>query len=202
MKSVAPDPLSAEDADPRRAAILTAATEVFARYGFKRTSMEDMASAAGLSRTALYQYYRSKQDIFRSLVGWYFGQVVTRVETALEPGLPPERALAAAFAAKLGPEMRLLLDSPHGEELMDGGFDAASDLVAEGERRVAALLEQWLLNEAGAGRITLPDDDAAALAAMMVAALHGLKMTPGIGYDPLLASMGRLAALFGRGLRP
>ncbi|MBN8293590.1 TetR/AcrR family transcriptional regulator [Rhodobacter sp. NTK016B] len=194
--------LAIDESDPRRVAILMAATEVFARYGFKRTSMEDIAKAAGLSRTALYQSYRNKQDIFRSLVAWYFGQAADRVAKALQPGLPPEQALGAAFVAKLGPEMKLMLDSPHGEELMDGGLDAAADLVAEGERQVAGLLEQWLLDEAAAGRIVLPDSDAAALAGTMVSALHGLKTTPGIGYDPLCASMGRLAALFGRGLRP
>ena len=50
-----------------RARILGAAFTLFGRYGFKRASMEDIASEAGLSRTALYLQFRNKEEIFREL---------------------------------------------------------------------------------------------------------------------------------------
>lgn len=189
-----------DDDEPRRAAIMAAATECFARYGFKRTSMEDIATAAGMSRPALYQYYRNKQDIFRSLVLWYFDATMARVAAALKPGLDPEVALSAAFEAKMGPDMKLLLESPHGQELMDANFSIAADIATRGEAEIARLIANWLASEAQAGRILLPDGDAAASAQILVVALGGLK-TPGTPYDEIRARLDRLAKLFGRGLR-
>ncbi len=189
--------------DPRSAAILGAAVGVFARYGFKRTSMEDIARAAGMSRAALYLHYRNKQDIFRSLVQGYFDLAEGRMRAALQPGLAPAPALEAAFFAKLGPEMMPLLDSPHGEELMDANFATAADLVAAGEARLAGLIAGWLQAESAAGRLTLAafDGDAEALAQTMVAALFGLKHQCR-SHEALRLGMGRLARLFGRGLTP
>jgi AcrR family transcriptional regulator len=50
----------------RRAAILDAAMEVFSRYGFKKTSMDDLARAAGLSRQGLYLYFPTKEALFKA----------------------------------------------------------------------------------------------------------------------------------------
>ena len=45
--------------------IRRAAIPVFASQGFKRTSMADIAEAAGVSRPALYQYFDNRADLFR-----------------------------------------------------------------------------------------------------------------------------------------
>jgi Bacterial regulatory proteins, tetR family. len=165
--------------------------------------MEDIARAAGVSRAALYLHYRNKQDIFRSLVQGYFEMAETRMRAALQPGLAPELALDAAFAAKLGPEMMPLIESPHGEELIDANFATAADIVEAAEARLGMLIAGWLQAEAQAGRLSLAeyDGDAAVLAQTMVAALAGVKHQAG-SYETLRASMSRLARLFGRGLRP
>ncbi|GAB1381232.1 TetR/AcrR family transcriptional regulator [Pararhodobacter aggregans] len=195
--------LPIDEDDPRRAAILAAAVEVFARYGFKRTAMEDIARAAGVSRAALYLHYRNKQDIFRSLVQGYFELTEARMQAALVPGLDPETALRGAFEAKLGPEMMPLIESPHGEELIDANFVTAADLVEAAEARLAGMIADWLRAEAEAGRVTLAafDGEAAAMAEAIVAGLHGLKhQVP--SYAALRIAMARLARLIARGLRP
>lgn len=189
-----------DDSAPRRAAILMAAMEVFARYGFRRTSMEDIAGAAGLSRSALYLHYRNKPDIFRSLVQTYMGSVRDGVRAALQPGRAPEAALADLFAAKLGPELQALFDSPHGAELLDANHAIAADLVAEGEAAVADALARWLTDEAAAGRIVLPGGDAQTIAAAIVNAIHGQKK-PGSRYAEVRAALAQLAQVLGRGLR-
>lgn len=48
----------------RRAAILDAATGVFLRYGYRKTSMDDLARAAGLSRQGLYLHFATKEVLF------------------------------------------------------------------------------------------------------------------------------------------
>lgn len=53
----------APDYDDRRQAIADRASELFARMGFHRASISDLAEACGTSKSALYHYYSSKEAI-------------------------------------------------------------------------------------------------------------------------------------------
>lgn len=57
-----------EDIAARRQSILSAASGVFLRYGYARTTMEDVAEAASLSRPALYALFPKKEGIFACVV--------------------------------------------------------------------------------------------------------------------------------------
>ena len=48
--------------------ILSAAENIFARFGFRRASMSQIAEEAGLTRQALYHHYASKEALFRAVV--------------------------------------------------------------------------------------------------------------------------------------
>lgn len=53
----------APDYDDRRQTIADRAAELFARMGFHRASISDLAEACGTSKSALYHYYSSKEAI-------------------------------------------------------------------------------------------------------------------------------------------
>lgn len=188
--------------DPRRLAILKAAFEAFSLYGFRRTSMEDIARGAGMSRAALYLHYRNKEDIFRSLTQFYYDDAAAQVAGVLARELPPEEALDQAFAAQAGQIFDALLSSPHGDELLDTKYAHGADIATAGEARLVGLYDAWLQREAAAGRISLAlsGDDPAALAGTMMAALHGLKSPPP---EPAAyrAAASLLARVFARALR-
>jgi AcrR family transcriptional regulator len=57
-----------EPADVRQLAVLDAAVGVFARYGYRKTSMEEVARAAGVSRQGLYLQFANKEELFRRAV--------------------------------------------------------------------------------------------------------------------------------------
>jgi AcrR family transcriptional regulator len=48
--------------------ILEAATDLFAHYGYDKTTMDDIAQAAGVSKGAIYLHYRGKDDLFDALM--------------------------------------------------------------------------------------------------------------------------------------
>ncbi|MDT0263634.1 TetR/AcrR family transcriptional regulator [Jatrophihabitans lederbergiae] len=52
----------------RRDVVLTAALETFVRYGYRKTSMEDIAGAARISRPGLYFLFKSKRELFAAAV--------------------------------------------------------------------------------------------------------------------------------------
>ena len=51
-----------------RTRILDAAMLVFRRQGFRRSSIEQAAEAAGLTRQALYHHFKSKEALFRAVI--------------------------------------------------------------------------------------------------------------------------------------
>ena len=52
----------------RRAEILSAAQKCFARHGFAKTTMDDIARAVGMKAGSLYHYYDGKEIIFRDVI--------------------------------------------------------------------------------------------------------------------------------------
>jgi AcrR family transcriptional regulator len=65
--------------DQRRNQILDAATAVFARMGFERARMDDIADEAGVSKGALYLYYKSKDAIISTLLQFFFDRAIKQV---------------------------------------------------------------------------------------------------------------------------
>ena len=52
----------------RQAHVLEAALAVFARHGFSKTSIEDIAKAAGISRQGIYFHFKNKDELLRASV--------------------------------------------------------------------------------------------------------------------------------------
>ena len=52
----------------RTARILDAAADLFAHYGYDKTTMDDIARAAHVSKGAIYLHFRSKDDLFDALM--------------------------------------------------------------------------------------------------------------------------------------
>ena len=102
--------------------ILAAAENIFARFGFRRASMGQIANEAGLTRQALYHHYPSKEALFSAVVEELHEQAY---EAESEAGLAQEKAgggLADILAAQIGARFRYLLEcvkeSPQAEELL------------------------------------------------------------------------------------
>ena len=73
----------AEPADARQLALLDAAVGVFARYGFRKTSMEEVARAAGVSRQGLYLQFANKEELFRKALEHSLNNQLIAAEAAL-----------------------------------------------------------------------------------------------------------------------
>ena len=51
-----------------RAHIVRIARKIFTRYGFRKTTMEEIASSAKKGKSSIYYYFKSKEEIFRAVV--------------------------------------------------------------------------------------------------------------------------------------
>src|SRR5258708_28156922 len=85
---------------PEREAILMAATPIFLRYGFKKTSMDDVARAAGVSRQGLYLYFDTKDLLFREALQHLMSHLISAARAAAEDrNLSLRDRLLGAFEA-------------------------------------------------------------------------------------------------------
>lgn len=89
--------------DPRKRALLEAALTVFARHGYRKTSMEDVAQTAGVSRQGLYLHFPTKEDLFRATVRHALQRSESTVlATLAEEGASLEDRLVRAFDEWVG----------------------------------------------------------------------------------------------------
>ena len=97
--------------DERRAQILEAAGAVFGRLGFHGARMDDIAQEAGLSRGALYLYYRSKDAIIAAILRHIFSRELDTLRVLLGQEAPASETLLefTRHASQNIERMRMLL---------------------------------------------------------------------------------------------
>ncbi|MBN2461711.1 MAG: TetR/AcrR family transcriptional regulator [Candidatus Cloacimonetes bacterium] len=70
----------------RREEILNAAEAAFIRYGIYKTTLEDIARECGISKTALYYYFKSKNDLISSMLSHKLQSMQEKVRNAVAEG--------------------------------------------------------------------------------------------------------------------
>jgi AcrR family transcriptional regulator len=81
-----------------RRALLDAAVEQFARFGYMETSHADIAAEAGIGRTTFYEYFSSKEELLVDLVATRVPELMGELVAEIPPGLTPEDELAELTA--------------------------------------------------------------------------------------------------------
>jgi len=92
-----------EQPSESRERILAAAVSVFALKGFQRASLDEIAAEANLTKGAIYWHFRSKNDLFTSLLEYRFQQHTAPLaeELALALAAPTIQARQQAIATML-----------------------------------------------------------------------------------------------------
>jgi AcrR family transcriptional regulator len=163
--------------DEKRDRILRAARDRFLRYGFKRTSMDDIAQLAGISRAALYLQFPNKEGIFRTLSQEMHAAAHERFTAALGAGGLLAERLLAAFEGKDHEFFEVVRGSAHGTELVDFNHGIGADIVEHADALLKEALVGGIEQAAAAGEIRLEriGMDAAECADLLLHASHGLK---------------------------
>ena len=83
-----------------RSALLDAASEVFAKAGYTKASLEEIAVAAGFTRGAVYHHFSSKEEIFLAVIARRDQELLAGYEPDLSAGLPSNSQASAAHWQK------------------------------------------------------------------------------------------------------
>jgi len=92
----------APDYELRQEAILDLAARLFARVGFDGTSMSELAEQGGISKSLIYHYYKSKEDILYAVMASHVDQLIDDVTEVVAAGNKPRDALRALFRRFMG----------------------------------------------------------------------------------------------------
>jgi AcrR family transcriptional regulator len=76
-------------------AIIEAAEELFARYGFKKTSIDDVARAARIGKGSVYLHFASKEELFAEIVRRVSDRMLATLTTAVKRARTPAGKLRA-----------------------------------------------------------------------------------------------------------
>lgn len=140
--------------------ILDATMLVFRRHGFRRSSIEQVAEAAGLTRQALYHHFESKEALFRAVIERVHESAIAAEEIAVAEaetaGGNLGDILAAGMTARMSTMIASLDGSPHLEELYSEHLVHARDLYQTYAARYAERMVATITKIARRQQLELP----------------------------------------------
>ncbi len=163
--------------ETKRHHILDAAIEAFSRFGFRKTSMQDIGDAAGMSRAALYLYFKNKDDLFRALMERHHATAIAKAEAGFAQATSFEPRLCAGLKAFILSAMAPLQSSPYGQELFEANNSLAGDLNVATAARLRQLTEAVIVDAIAAHEVTLGRValSASLLTELVLCAVDGIK---------------------------
>ena len=89
------------DREEKKGEILKAAMRVFAQRGVVKTKMVDIAAASGIGKGTIYEYFRSKEDIFAEAFQLIFQSTEEKSGKILDSNYEPEERLRLLLTVSL-----------------------------------------------------------------------------------------------------
>jgi TetR/AcrR family acrAB operon transcriptional repressor len=164
-----------EDAQHTRQQLLEAAQRVFADKGVSRTSLQDIALAAGVTRGAIYWHFKNKAELFNAMMD---SAILPMEQTLQQMGHDVAQDPLAELERAMLQSMHSIENDAHTRALFEVAtmkVEYVDELLAVKQRHVTCYVEgtqqmQRSLQEAAArGTVALPVS-----AAVMARGLHAL----------------------------
>jgi AcrR family transcriptional regulator len=85
----------------KKIAILHIADKLFARYGYQKTTMDDIASTCRMAKSSLYYYFQNKDDIFAEVIKQDSLIFRSKLNEAVDSVQQPQEKIIAYVDARL-----------------------------------------------------------------------------------------------------
>ena len=122
----------------RRQQLVDVALELFARRGYRATTMDDIADAAGVTKPLVYQHFSSKRALYLELVNSIAQELLIAIRGAVMQAQGPRQQVEMGFAAYFRlvisreAEFRLLYGRDHADDKELGrALRTVEDAIAE-----------------------------------------------------------------------
>jgi len=182
--------------------ILDAAGRLFLQYGYKHTTVDDIAVEAGVAKGSIYLHFDSKETIFGTVCQRLITEVLGRMEAIVAGGGPPETRLKDVIVSSGLYIWDFCHQAPHAPELWAEVTAAASKHALEAYAAARKILAGVIAEaqETGEFHLELPPEQLARLLQLAVQ-----------GFDPpfllvhsreqVVEQLPQLVDLFTRGMK-
>ena len=93
--------------EDKKEIILQSAGKLFAKYGLKKTTVDDIASEARVGKATIYYYFKSKHSIFKGVVDREWLILKNAMREAISKESSPERKLRAFILTRISRTLEL-----------------------------------------------------------------------------------------------
>jgi AcrR family transcriptional regulator len=164
--------ITLRDKTDLREKIMQSAMENFAKHGFDRTRMEDIASAAGLAKGTLYLYFKNKEGLFYAICDHNLGELRNQLSRLFDRKenimLDAERFYDEYQKGSLGEDtiwFEMIALSTRSPRL--------KKILSENQRKVHQVVKEFLKKQIERGFLT-EDIDIDIVASTLIALYNGL----------------------------
>ena len=132
-------------------AILLAAKDLFARYGFSKVTMDEIAAEVELGKASLYYYFPTKDDLFRAVIKSEQEELLLNLEPILNKKCSAAYKLTLYVELRLRYFQKLINLGSVGYYAFTGANSLNKQLFTELEQQELSLLEKILESGIQAG---------------------------------------------------
>ncbi|GET27288.1 TetR/AcrR family transcriptional regulator [Prolixibacter sp. NT017] len=159
--------------DAVRENILTIAQEIFSKYGYKKTTLDDIANAVRKGKSSLYYYFSSKEDLFQEVVQKEADILRAELSKVLLKNISPEEKLKDYIMTKIT-TYRQLANFYNAIENDLAAVEFVDKIKSQYDQEEIRMMKRILLEGARRGKFSVRDFTLVAIG--ITTAIRGLEM--------------------------
>lgn len=149
------------DKNDKRSQILQAAWGLIRHYGYAKTTVDDIARAAGVGKGTIYLYFRSKAEVMLALTDLTNARITADLERIASGDEPPPVRLRRCVLHRILTLFDLVQKYPHSEDVIASMLPEIVQRIDGYVRRHGELLGQILAEGCASGELQTADPSAA-----------------------------------------
>ena len=159
--------------DLNRETILKIAQEIFSKYGYKKTTLDDIANAVRKGKSSLYYYFKSKEDLFQAVIMKEVDILGKELDKVINRNSDPVDKLRDYILTKLT-IFRSLANFYHAIENDVSAIDFIENIKHKYEQNEIRMIKRILIEGVRKNEFEIYDFNLAAIGITM--AIKGLEM--------------------------
>lgn len=159
--------------DTNRENILKIAQEIFSKYGYKKTTLDDIANAVRKGKSSLYYYFKSKEDLFQAVIMKEVDLLAKELDRVINRNTEPVDKLRDYMLTKIN-TFRNLANFYHALENDVTAITFINDVKHRYEQDEIRMIKRILIEGVRKGEFEIYDFNLAAIGITM--AIKGLEM--------------------------
>jgi len=159
--------------DTNRENILKIAQDIFSKYGYKKTTLDDIANAVRKGKSSLYYYFKSKEDLFQAVIMKEVELLAKELDRVINRNTEPVDKLRDYMLTKIT-TFRNLANFYHALENDVTAISFINDVKHRYEQDEIRLIKRILIEGVRKGEFEIYDFNLAAIGITM--AIKGLEM--------------------------